>query len=409
MVIKMKAKLWTKNFTLVTVASALGGIGGIAGGFALSFLVFDETGSTLASALILAIQCVPYFLLPMIAAPIMDRVPRKPVLVGGDLVNGVLYTLMGLYLMFAEFSYVGYLCYSLLLASISSMDQLAYSSIYPQLIPQGMEQKGYAISSTLYPVLKVIMTPFSAVLLDLIGVAWLLVGQGGLSLLSALIESRIDIIEQRRDSQGFSFKTWWGDIREAAAYLKVEKGIMNIYSYMAATNGVAAGYSSVLVAFFRTAPGMTAAMYSMFSVMEFAGRTLGGMVQYKVEIPKKKRYSFTLLVYIIYEIMDMCLLWIPYPLMLANRACCGFLGTNSATVRSAAVQRYIPEKLRARVNAFQDVLITAAQSLMSLVVGALGEMVSYAWCLTIFGGLTLAAVWFFIWRGRQEIKMVYEQ
>lgn len=184
---------------------------------------------------------------------------------------------------------------------------------------------------------------------------------------------------------------------------------MNIYSYMAATNGVAAGYSSVLVAFFRTAPGMTAAMYSMFSVMEFAGRTLGGMVQYKVEIPKKKRYSFTLLVYIIYEIMDMCLLWIPYPLMLANRACCGFLGTNSATVRSAAVQRYIPEKLRARVNAFQDVLITAAQSLMSLVVGALGEMVSYAWCLTIFGGLTLAAVWFFIWRGRQEIKMVYEQ
>lgn len=177
MVIKMKAKLWTKNFTLVTVASALGGIGGIAGGFALSFLVFDETGSTLASALILAIQCVPYFLLPMIAAPIMDRVPRKPVLVGGDLVNGVLYTLMGLYLMFAEFSYVGYLCYSLLLASISSMDQLAYSSIYPQLIPQGMEQKGYAISSTLYPVLKVIMTPFSAVLLDLIGVAWLLVGR----------------------------------------------------------------------------------------------------------------------------------------------------------------------------------------------------------------------------------------
>lgn len=405
----MKAKLWTKNFTLVTVASALGGIGGIAGGFALSFLVFDETGSTLASALILAIQCVPYFLLPMIAAPIMDRVPRKPVLVGGDLVNGVLYALMGLYLMFAEFSYVGYLCYSLLLASISSMDQLAYSSIYPQLIPQGMEQKGYAISSTLYPVLKVIMTPFSAVLLDLIGVAWLLVGQGGLSLLAALIESRIDIIEQRRDSQGFSFKAWWGDIREAAAYLKAEKGIMNIYSYMAVTNGVAAGYSSVLVAFFRTAPGMTAAMYSMFSVMEFAGRTLGGMVQYKVEIPKKKRYGFTLLVYIIYELMDMCLLWIPYPLMLANRACCGFLGTNSATVRSAVVQRYIPEKLRARVNAFQDVLITAAQSLMSLVVGALGEMVSYAWCLTIFGGLTLAAVWFFIWRGRQEVKKVYEQ
>ena len=46
----------------------------IAGGFALSFLVFDETGSTLAAALIVAIQLVPTFLLPLIFAPWMDRV-----------------------------------------------------------------------------------------------------------------------------------------------------------------------------------------------------------------------------------------------------------------------------------------------------------------------------------------------
>ena len=73
--------LWTRDFTLVTVASALGAIGSIAGGFALSFLVFDETGSTLASALVLAIQLVPYFVVPIAAAPWMDRLPRKPFLV----------------------------------------------------------------------------------------------------------------------------------------------------------------------------------------------------------------------------------------------------------------------------------------------------------------------------------------
>ena len=36
--------------------------------------------------------------------------------------------------------------------------------------------------------------------------------------------------------------------------------------------------------------------------------------------------------------MDMCLLWLPYPLMLVNRAICGFLGSNSAILRSSAVQ-----------------------------------------------------------------------
>ena len=115
----MKQTLWTRNFTLVTVATTLGMIGGIAGGFALSFLVFDETGSTLAAALIIAIQFVPTFILPLFLAPWMDRLPRKPFLVGGDVVNAVLYTLMGVYLMFFRFSYIGYLAYSLVLSALS--------------------------------------------------------------------------------------------------------------------------------------------------------------------------------------------------------------------------------------------------------------------------------------------------
>ena len=77
-VMNMKtAKLWTRNFRLVILASAMGTIGAIAGSFALAFLVFDETGSTLASALIVAIQLLPYLLLPVLIAPLMDRLPRK--------------------------------------------------------------------------------------------------------------------------------------------------------------------------------------------------------------------------------------------------------------------------------------------------------------------------------------------
>ncbi len=62
----MKSRLWTKNFSLVTLASALGAAGAIAGGFALSFLVFDETGSTFASALVIAIQLFPHVFVPFV-------------------------------------------------------------------------------------------------------------------------------------------------------------------------------------------------------------------------------------------------------------------------------------------------------------------------------------------------------
>ena len=83
----MKQTLWTRNFTRITAATTLGAAGGIISQFALSFLVFDETGSTLASALVVAIQLIPMVLLPLVVAPMMDRLPRKPFLVWGDLLR----------------------------------------------------------------------------------------------------------------------------------------------------------------------------------------------------------------------------------------------------------------------------------------------------------------------------------
>ena len=403
------AKLWTRNFRLVILASAMGTLGSIAGGFALAFLVFDETGSTLASALIVAIQLIPNLLLPILIAPVMDRLPRKSFLVAGDAANAVLLAGMGIWLLLFDFSYVGYLAISLLLSCLGAIDELAFTSIYPELIPEGAEEKGYAVSSMLYPVLKVIMTPLAAVLLDTIGVAWILIAQSGLSLAAAVTESCIRLDEtERKQHTPYTPRAWIEDIREAVQYLKKERGLRSIYGYMAVTNGVSSGFSPIFVAFFRTFPGFTAAMYSAFSVVEFAGRTIGSAMQYRIKIPAKKKYGFTFFVYQFYEAMDMCLLWLPYPLMLINRGICGFLGSNSAILRSAAVQRYIPEKLRSRVNAFIGVLLTVGSSIFSLLMGFLGEILDYRWCVTIGGTVALLACWLLIWRRRSDVRKVYE-
>ena len=402
-------KLWNRNFSLVILASTMGTIGGIAGGFALAFLVFDETGSTLASALILAIQLLPFLFIPIVIAPIMDRLPRKTFLVMGDVANSFLIFGMGLWLLFFDFSYIGYLALSLLLACLGSVDELAFTSIYPELIPKGAEQKGYAVSSMLYPVLTVIMTPFAAVLLDTFGVAWILIAQGGLSLLAAITESFIRLDEtERHDSETYSLQAWASDIREAVQYLKKERGLLGLYEYMAVSNGVDTGYSPLLIAFFRTFPGFTAAMYAAFSVVEFIGRSIGSALQYRIKIPDKKKFGFVFFVYQTYSAMDMCLLWLPYPLMLLNRGICGFLGSNSAIIREAAVQRYIPERLRSRVNAFQGVLVTAGCSAFSLVMGVLGEILDYRWCITIGGTFTLLAGFVLILVRQKEVRRLYE-
>lgn len=405
----MKVKLWTRNFTLVTIASTLGIAGMIAGGFALSFLVFDETGSTLASALIVAIQLIPYIFMPLLFAPIMDKLPRKAFLVAGDICNGIIMAALGIWLIYNEFSYTTYLAVSLVLACLGSIDELAFKSIYPDLIPKGAEQKGYSVSGMLYPILRVIMLPLAGILLEVVGVSTILIIQGLSSIAAAIIESFIKLDKPNRiPIEKYTIKNWTADIKEAAKYLKEEKGLRGIFEYMAITNGVARGYSPIMIAFFRTMPGFTAAMYSFFSVVEFAGRTLGSMLQYKIEIAKTKKFGISFMVYQIYETMDMCLLWLPYPLMLVNRAICGFLGSNSAILRSAAVQRYIPEELRARINAFEGILLTAAGGVLALAVGALGEVIDYRLCVTICGTVAMLACWIIIWGRRKNIKPIYE-
>ncbi|MBQ6802975.1 MAG: MFS transporter, partial [Oscillospiraceae bacterium] len=366
----MKSKLWNKNFTLIITATSLGSIGGIAGNFALSFLVFAETQSTLAAAFNAAMVFVPAFILPLFAAPWMDRLPRKPFLVWGDAVNGILYALAGFYLLNFEFSYGAYLGFSLLVSCLQTFDELAYNSIYPNLITPGMEQKGYSVLGMLFPVIRIVMMPVAAVLYDTVGVGMMLIMQGALSVIAALLDSMIKIREENRlKEESYSFKMWKNDISEALAYIKNEKGLKSIYTYMAVTNGVGGGYQPLLVAFFSTAPGMTAAMYSLFSAAEFIGRSIGGVFQYKVPIKPKNRFSFAFFVYMVYESMDMILLWLPYPFMLLNRGICGFLGINSATMREAAVQTYIPDNLRARINAFEDMIYFAASAVLSLLVG----------------------------------------
>lgn len=401
-------KLWNKNFILVTIATALGSLGAIASSFALSYLVFDETKSTLASSLVICIQLIPYIILPLTISPIMDRMERKKFLVLGDVCNGVAYFLLAMYLLHFQFSYVAYLLMSLCLACISSIDELAYTSFYPLLIPNEEKEKGYAISTMLFPILKVVMMPISAVLLKYLGIPTLLLIQAICSLLAAFIENQISYTEKSRfNEESYSLMKWKEDLKEGYHYLKKEKGLFYTFGYSAITNALSIGYAPILIAFFSSTAGFDLTMYSFFSVAEFIGRTLASATQYQIKIPNNKKYPFVIIANIIYQIFDCILLFISYPLMLINRAICGYLGTNSAIIRTSSVQKYIPDHLRSRVNAFSNIMIDAGSSVFSLLMGYLGDYVDYRYCLVVAGVGSLIALFVLNIYPRKEVEKIY--
>ena len=399
--------LWTRNYTTITVATALGALGNVALGFAMSFFVFDETGSTFASAMLFAIQMIPGVVIPLFVSPILDRYPRKPFLVFFDGLFSLIYLLAGIWLLLRPFNYAEYLVWSLVFAAVGELDGMSYNALFPKLIPEGMEEKGFTVSSMLYPIISVIMTPLVSILYRRVGLANLLFFQAACSLLACVIESGIRVEETTVEGTRLSLKQWWGDIRDTVRYLKGEPGILWQTLYSSFTNGTSTGYEAITVAFFSTVPGFGPERYAVSEAVYLLGRTLGGMLLVQRETPREKKFAKTLRIYLAYDAMDTVFLYLPFPLMLANRLVCGFMGVQSGNIRYAAFQKYIPDTMRARLDAFDSVFFLIMNSVLTLVIGALGEVLPYRLVMAIFGVISLILCVCIIWAKRRDIEKIY--
>ncbi len=400
-------KLWTKDFSCITLATVLSAIGGEAMTLPVSLLVFDETQSAFLSSLVMICGILPDVLLPIFIAPFIDKAGKKKWILGMDLMLAAVYAGMGFWVGRHTFHFLLYLLFTLTVGTISVIYRLAYASWYPDLIPRGMEQKGYAVSSTLYPTVIIIMSPIAAFLYENLTIDRIFFLVTGITLCSVITESLIREAKKAAASS-YTLRQYCTDIREGFSFLKKEKGIRNIYANMSVMQGTSDGLSIITQVYFQTQPYLGATMLGFLISSEMTGRLLGGLLQYKKEVPVNKRYPFTKAVYLIYSLADMALLFLPYPAMLANRFFCGSLGICSATIRESAVQSYLPEQMRARVNAFFNVLFAVGGVAFQFLAGALGQLIPYRAVAVLLGGMGVGSVFLFIVLPAADNRPVYE-
>lgn len=404
---KKTGNLWTKDFSCITIATVLSAIGGEAMNLPVSLLVFDETKSTFLAAIIMVCGMLPDIILPIFIAPFIDKGKKKSWIVGLDLISALLYAGMGGWIYFHSFQYVLYVVFTLVIGTVSVFYRLAYGAWYPDLIPVGCEQKGYAVSSTIYPVVVIIMSPVATFLYALVPMGILFGAVAGISIISVIVEMMVQK-DVQNSLQKYTIKQYFEDIREGFLYVKKEKGIRNIYTYMSITSGASQGVGVITQAYYQTQPWLTVTMLGFLRSAEMIGRVLSGLFQYVREIPVKKRYSFTKKVYLIYDIMDGILLFLPYPLMLANRFLCGGLGTSSATIRETAVQSYLPAAIRARVNGLFQVIFAIGGVFFQMLAGLLGQVLPYTMAALLLGMVTLISMIVFIVIPKNQNRPIYE-
>ncbi len=404
----MKTKLWTKDFTLITFGTIISAIASQVISLPMSLMVFDKTQSAFLAALIFVFKIVPYVVIPLLVAPFIDHLQKKPIIVGLDYLLAAFYLVVGLVVKFSGFNYLLFVLTSVIIGSIGSTYSIAYRAWYPDLISKGLEQKGYAVSGTIYPTVTIVFAPVAAYLYSVTSIDKLFLGVAALLFIAATAELFIAEIHSENGKKITSLHRFLEDFREGLIFIKRERGIRNIYIYMGIANGVGLSNSLMTQTFFQTTLGLTAAMLGLLKSAETIGRLLGGVFQYKFTIKPQKRYGITKVVYIFYDTMDMILLFLPYPLMLINRFACGAMGMTSLTIREAAVQSYLPSDMRAKVNAFFSAYSASVMVLFQLSAGYLGDLFGFRKVVVLLSAIGLLCVVIFIVLPQRVNRQVYQ-
>ena len=249
---KTENRLWDRNFTLITVGTIVSSIGGVAMNIAMSLIVFDTTKSTALTGLYAFLTSVPSFIIPLLISPYIDSHSRKKMIVLLDSILALCYLIFAYNISQNGFIYYQYVIFGIISSLIGSTYHLAYQALYPNLINKDFIQKGYAVSSMIYPTIAILVTPFTAVIYTHFDITYLFMIVGILIGISAIMELFIKVDESSiKSDKKFSLKNYLLEIKEGYNYLKNDKGVLYLYANLSIVNGAASGNNLMEMTYFQ--------------------------------------------------------------------------------------------------------------------------------------------------------------
>ena len=112
--------LWTKNFTIIALGSAVSMLGNAVSGFGMGLLVLDYTNSILLYSFSMVIYALPKLIVPILAGPYLDRFSRRKVIYTLDFISAGMFLFLFLALSQNFFNYGLLLVCSFVIGSLEN-------------------------------------------------------------------------------------------------------------------------------------------------------------------------------------------------------------------------------------------------------------------------------------------------
>lgn len=406
------AKLWTRDFTILTLGSVVSMLGNALCWFAMDLMVLDYTGSTLLFAVYSMVFMLPNALAPVLIGPFLDRFSRKKTIYILDFATAGLFAAVALLMRAGRFSFWVLAAANFLLGGINGVYGVAYDSFYPLLISEGNFRKAYSVASTL-ETLSAVMIPVSTVIYKLFGIVPLLLANTATFFFAAVMEMQIRTEEKYIDRGGASgekaVRRFTADFREGMAYLRQERGLLAIAIYFTFSSLNTGMTQVVTLPYFRRRFSNGEYVYMMVWGMSSLARLLGGAAQYRVKLPTEKKFAIAMTVYIAIALLEGSYLFFPIPVMMGMTFLSGMLGITSYNIRTSCTQQYVPDGKKGRFNGAFGTLSTVGMLLGQGLAGLLSRVMGERLITVIANAACLAAAVVFIGGRRREVAVIYNR
>lgn len=403
-------RLWTKDFTIITLGTVVSMFGNAVAGFAIGLLVLDYTESVFLYAFFMVCYSLPRIVLPLFAGPYLDRFSRKKTIYTLDFVSCGLFLLVHLILQRGWFNYAVFVLFAMLVGSVDSIYVVAYDSFYPTLIAPGNFTRAYSVSSLIYPLATTLMVPVAAYFYKTIGLAPLFLFNAATFFIAAVAETQISASEQhakKRESERFSAARFRADLSGGVSYLKRERGLLAISAYFFLTMLCGGLPMTLVLPYFRSLGDAGLEQYAVVMAAATAGRLLGGAAHYRLRFPPLKKFAVAVFVYLTISLFDGSFLFFPFAAMVALNLASGMLAITSYNIRISGTQNYVPDDMRGRFNGIFQMLNMSGMILGQLAAGALGEVLPLRALTAGAMAVNALGVFFILLPNRAHVKKIY--
>ena len=369
----MVKKLLNRDFILLLQANAVSTIGDLMYSVAIGYWVYGQTGSSALMGIMSSISMFVTMFLSPFTGSIVDKCSRKWVIVGIDLIQGVLMLGVGVLAWTGALRVPIVLLAALLAAFGSVFYSPAVSTLVIDIIPRDDMVRGQSISSGVSGLINLVGTAFSGAMVAFFGVPLIVVMNGLSNLYSAASELFIRVPRTVQQGEPVTVKGILRDSRRAVGMIFSDRALRIFVPSALILNLLAAGPLTLVLPFCME-KGFTVEMYGYLMAVWTAASLVCVLVLGVVKLKPNARFwvmALGLSGSVVFFILTYCASGFVGVCVFAFLA--SFFNCAGNTVFNASMILALPEENRGAILGFINSSSVGGTALSAVIYGFLGE------------------------------------